>query len=62
MAGSSKGEVPESKDDPFAKCDKRVMENLVIKCSEWMHARCAKMKRVTTTLAKDFVCEHVLRQ
>ena len=35
------------------------MENLVMcaKCSEWMHARCAKMKKVITTLAKGFICK-----
>ena len=27
------------------------------KYSEWVHAKFAKMKRVTTTLAKGFVCE-----
>ena len=33
--------------------------NLVIctKCGKWVHGRCAKMKRVTSTLAKGFVCE-----
>ena len=27
------------------------------KCGKWVHGRCAKMKRVTSTLAKDFVRE-----
>ena len=27
------------------------------KCGKWVHGRCAKMKRVTSTLAKGFVCE-----
>ena len=27
------------------------------KCDKWVHGRCAKMKKVTSTLAKDFVCE-----
>ena len=27
------------------------------KCGKWVHGRCAKMKRVTSTLAKSFVCE-----
>ena len=26
-------------------------------CGKWVHGRCAKMKRVTSTLAKGFVCE-----
>ena len=34
-------------------------EHLVMrtKCSKWVHGRCAKMKRVTSTLAKGFVCK-----
>ena len=27
------------------------------KCCKWVHGRCAKMQRVTSTLAKGFVCE-----
>ena len=27
------------------------------KCGKWVRGRCVKMKRVTSTLAKDFVCE-----
>ena len=27
------------------------------KWDKWVHGRCAKMKRVTLTLAKGFVCE-----
>ena len=54
-----KGEALKSKVDPCAQCDKKVMENLVkcTKCSKWVHDRCAKMKRVTSPLAKGFVCE-----
>ena len=35
------------------------MANLVMgtKCGKWVHGRCAKMKRVTSTLTKCFVCE-----
>ena len=35
------------------------MENLVLctKCGKWVHGRCDKMKRVTWTLAKDFICK-----
>ena len=48
-----------SKVDLCAKCGKRVMANSVMctKCGKWMHGRCAKMKRVTSTLAKSFVCK-----
>ena len=55
----SKGEVLINKVDPCAKCSKKVMANSVMctKCGEWVHGGCSKMKRVTSTLAKDFVCE-----
>ena len=35
------------------------MANLVMctKCGKWVHNRCAKMKRVTSTLARGFVCK-----
>ena len=54
MVSGSKGEELNSKAVPCAKCVKRVMANLVMctKCGKWMHGRCAKMKRVTSTLAK----------
>ena len=59
MVSGSKGEVLKSKVDPCANCGKRVMGNLMIctKCGKWVHGRCAKMKRVTSTLAKGFVCQ-----
>ena len=59
MVSGSKREVLKSKVDLWAKCGKRVMANSVMctKCGKWVHGRCAKMKRVTSTLAKGFVCE-----
>ena len=59
MVSGSKGEVLKSKVDPCAKCGKRVMANSMMytKCGKWVHGRCAKMKRVTLTLAKGFVCK-----
>ena len=44
-----------SKVDP---CGKQVMANslLCVKCRKWIHGRCAKVKRVTPRLGKDFVC------
>ena len=54
MVSGSKVEAIQSKISPCAKCGKRVM---CTKCIKWVHARCAKMKRETATLAKDFVCE-----
>ena len=59
MVSGSKGEVLNSKVDPCAKYGKRVMANWMMctKCGKWVHSRCAKMKRVTSTLAKGFVCD-----
>ena len=57
MVSGSKGEVPNSNVDPCSKCGKRVRANSVMctKCCKWVHVRCAKMKRVTSALAKGFV-------
>ena len=57
MVSGSKGEVLKSKVDPCAKCGKRVMANSVMctKCGKWVRGRCAKMKWVTSILAKGFV-------
>ena len=59
MVSGSKGEVLKSEVDPCAKCAKRVMANSMMctKCGKWVHGRCTKMKRVTSTLTKGFVCE-----
>ena len=59
MVSGSKGEVLKSKVDPCVKCDKSVMANSVMctKCGKQVLGRCAKMKRVTSTLAKDFACK-----
>ena len=40
------------------------MENsvLCVKCGKWIHGRCAKVKRVTLRLGKDFVCERCKKQ
>ena len=48
-----------SRVDPCAKCGKRVMVNSVMctKCGKWVYGRCARMKRVTSTLAKGLVCK-----
>ena len=58
MMNGSKGEVLKSKVDRCVKCGKRAMANSVTctKCGKWVHGRCAKMKRLTSTLAKGFVC------
>ena len=58
MVSGTEGEVTVSKTDPCGECGKRVMRNSVLctKCGQWIHGRCAKMKRVTTSLARNFVC------
>ena len=58
MSGS-KGEALKSKVDPCGKSGKRVMANLVMctKCGKWVHGRCMNIRRVTSALAKGFVCE-----
>ena len=50
---SLKNEVLKSKVDPCAKCSKRVMANSMIctKRGKWLHDKCAKMKRITSTLS-----------
>ena len=64
MMSGSKGEVLKSKVDPCAKCGKRMMANSVMctTCGKWVHGRCAKMKRVTSTLAKVLFSNYVLIQ
>ena len=59
MVSGWKGEVLKSTVDPYAKCGKKVMANSMMctKCGKWVHGRCAKMKRVTSTVAKGFVCK-----
>ena len=59
MVSSLKSEVLKSKVDPCTRCGKRVIANSVMctKYNKWVHGRCRKMKRVTSTLVKDFVCE-----
>ena len=56
---SPKGKTLKRNVDLCAKCGKSVKANSVMctKCGKWVHGRCAKMKRVTLSLAKDFVCE-----
>ena len=64
MVSGSKGEVLKSKVDPCTNCGKRVKANSVMctKCGKWMHGGCAKMKRVTSTLAKVMFVNYVFIQ
>ena len=34
---------------------------LCIKCMKWIHGRCTKMRRVTSSSAKHFVCAQCLK-
>lgn len=58
MVSGMEGKALMSKVDPCGMCGKRVKANSVWcqKCGKWIHGRCTKMKRVTQSLAKDFVC------
>ena len=58
IVSGAEGEVSVSKVDPCGNCGKRVMTNslLCVKCRKWIHGRCAKAKRVTPRLGRDFVC------
>lgn len=58
MVSGTEGELFRSKIDPCGICGRRVMSNslLCTKCGNWVHGRCAKIKRVTNRLAMCFVC------
>ena len=58
MVSGSEGELYKSKIDPCGVCGRRVMANSVLctKCENWVHGKCAKIKRVTARLAMHFVC------
>ena len=59
MVSGSREEIMKSIVDPCAKGEQKVMANSVLctKCGKWVHGRCSKMKGVTSTLVKCFVCE-----
>ena len=58
MVSGSEGELFRSKIDPCGLCGRRVMSNSLLrtKCGNWVHGRCAKIRRVTTRLAMCYVC------
>ena len=58
MVSGWEGELFKSKIDPGGVCVRRVMTNSVLwtECENWVHGRCAKIKRVTARLAMNFVC------
>jgi len=58
MVSGSEGEKLNSKIDPCGICGKKIMANslLCTKCGNWIHGSCTRMKRVTSSTAKNFVC------
>ena len=58
MVSRSGGELFKSKIDPCGVCERRVTANSVLctKCGNWVHGKCAKIKRATSRLAMHFVC------
>ena len=58
MVNGTEGEITSSKIDPCGICGKRVGSNAVCctQCMRWIHGRCTKMKKVTCSSARDFVC------
>ena len=63
MVSGFEGELFKNKIVPCGVCVRRVMVNSVLctKCGNWVHGRCAKIKRVTTRLAMRFVCSRCRR-
>jgi len=58
MVSRSEGEWLYSKIDSCGIYGKRVMANSLLcsKCRKWIHERCTRMKRMTPSVAKNFVC------
>ena len=58
MECGSQGEVIHSRIDSSGICGKRVTVNLVLftKYDQWIHERCFKLKKVTQSAARLFVC------
>ena len=49
---------PSSKKDLCGICGRKIIINAILckSCGNWIHGRCAKIKRVTNRLAIDFKC------
>ena len=60
----AEGEVSVNKKDPWGIRGKLVMANsmLYVKYGKWIKGRCAKVKRVTSKLGRDFGCERCKKQ
>ena len=58
MVCGSEGEVIQSRIEPCGICGKGVKVNSVLctKCEQWINGRCSKLKKVTPSAARFFVC------
>ena len=58
MVSGTEGKTVLSEIDPCGVCGKRVGSNAVCctQCTKWIHGRCTKMKKVTCSSARYFVC------
>ena len=58
MVSGTEGEIVLSKIDLCGICGKSVGSNAVCcaHCMKWIHGRCTKMKKVTSSSARHFVC------
>ena len=58
MVSELERELFKSKIDLCVLCGRRVMANLELctKCGNWVHGKCAKIKKVTARLPMHFVC------
>ena len=58
MVSGTEGKIVLSKTDPCGICGNRVGCNAVCRtqCTKWIHGRCTKMKKVTRSSARYFVC------
>ena len=64
MVCGSEGEVIQSRIDPCEICGKKVIVNLVLctKCGQWIHGRCSKLKKVTSSVARFLFVVNVIKQ
>ena len=58
MVCGSEGKVIQSRIDPCGICGKSATINSALrtKCNQWIHERCSKLKKVTQSVARFFVC------
>ena len=60
MACGSEDEVKQSRIGPCGICGKRVTVNSVLctKCDQWIHGKCLKLKKITASAARFFICSN----